>query len=92
MSDRPINCFRCGADGHFARNCTQCTLYNTQPTTLATTADNQDTSQEIAPKPKLKKTTTTTITDLNVKPPNVTTVVVSDTSPETAAQVHPSPS
>lgn len=25
MSDRPVNCFRCGGDGHFARNCPQST-------------------------------------------------------------------
>ena len=63
-------------------------IYNIQLTTLATTVDNQDISQEIAPKLK-QKTTKTTITDLNVKPKNATIVVVLDTSPKTAAQVHP---
>ena len=26
MTDRQVNCFKCGGDGHFARNCPQSTL------------------------------------------------------------------
>ena len=52
MTDKPVNCFRCGGDGHYARNCPQCTSTLTQPTTPVTIVDNPDTSPETAPKSK----------------------------------------
>ena len=27
MTDKPVNCFKCGGDGHFARNCPQSTPF-----------------------------------------------------------------
>lgn len=30
MSDRPVNCFKCGGDGHFARNCPQSTCLHSE--------------------------------------------------------------
>ena len=97
MSERPVNCFRCGGDGHYARNCPQCTYINTQPTIPATIVHNLDTSPEIALKnsnklpreeEKEEKEGTEEIEEMkDVPKPSATAVEDTDIWQETALQV-----
>ena len=56
MTDKPVNCFKCGGDGHFARNCPQGNIYLKQPAKTAITATNQVISLVIAQKNQNKIT------------------------------------
>jgi hypothetical protein len=91
MSERQVNCFKCGGDGHISRNCPQCIHIPIQPPILATTAENQDTSPEIALRPNKKptglpdKTTTTT----NAQIPSASTAEDTDTWPVIVEKVTP---
>ena len=55
MSERPVNCFKCGGDGHYARNCPQSKkplMQISNQQALATTAENRDIFRGSAPSPE----------------------------------------
>jgi hypothetical protein len=89
MTEKQVNCFKCGGDGHIARNCPQCILPSKQPTMPATTVENQDTSQEIALRPNKKPIglPDNKITTTNVQIPNASIVEGMVIWPETVAKV-----
>lgn len=89
MTERQLNCFKCGGDGHIVRNCPQCIHFIIQPPMPATTAENQDTSPESALRQNKNttdlpdKTTTTT----NAQIPSASTAEDTDTWPVIAEKV-----
>lgn len=57
MAEKGINCFKCGGDGHFARNCPQSNPFLTQTTILATTAESPGISLVTVPKKSKRRAT-----------------------------------
>lgn len=89
MTERQVNCYKCGADGHIARACPQCTKHITQPIMPATTVENQAISPKTAQRPN-KKTTDlpdSRITTTNAQIPSASTAEATDIWPAIAEKV-----